>query len=542
MKLVITGIGVVSPAGNGVAALWDALAERRGCFVEAPPYESEGLAQPRCGIAPGERSADALLAEATRQALAQAGLVAPSEAGLVVGTSSGGISGPWQHWHQETLAGRQADETPGLRDAPTRALARALALSGPRQTVSIACASGTSVLEVAERWLREERAPVVLAGGVDALSLFVHAGFGGLGALASERPRPFEEGRDGLLLGEAGAMLVVETEASAVARGATVLAELGGTGLAMDAFHLTAPHREGRGAHAAMAEALARAGTSVDAVDLVSVHGTATVFNDAMEAHALSGLFGERPVPAHGIKGSIGHSLGAAGAVEAAVVVEALRRGEGPPPLRADAADCPVEVVAVSGKPRVALSTSSAFGGMNAAVVLAAPGVLDVPARARTDATVVDEVVVTEVPDWREVWPDRPRRFGRMDDYTRLCLWAVEQLHRRQPLDQDTGLVLASRRSCRLADLRYHQRLLELGAANVSRLDFTYTIPGAPVAEASMLFDLRGPVAALVGPASDALETGRSWAGDRCATVIVLAADVDEPGLTGSVRAWRMHG
>ncbi len=545
MSPVVTGVGVITAAGRGLEPLLALLEARGDAFSERPPYEAEGLSRPRCAVVPGlsrERPAEELLRAAAHDALVAAGLgAAPAGAGLVAGTSSGNISGPWERWHRASLAGEPASEEGCGRDTPTDLLARELGLEGPVATLSIACASGTGAFAMAAGWLEEGLAPMVLVAGLDALSLYIHAGFNGLGALSLDGARPFHAERDGLTLGEGAAVLVLEPEAAARARGARPLARLLGTGLAADAIHMSAPHREGRGAAEAMEAALLRAGLEPAAVDTVSLHGTGTVFNDAMEAHALRRVFGDRPVAFHGVKHAIGHTLGAAGAVEAAVLVGALQRGWQPPPPAAVAPDLvfvpPPQPPPV---PRVAISTSSAFGGSNAAVVLAHPGE---PAAPEHPAHTVRELASTslELPpgrvDWNALWPDAPERFRRLNRYVRLGLVALQRLFEQLPgpPPSDTGLVLASPTNCRGVDLRYHERLVQRGAAQASRLDFVYTVPGAPAAEAAILWDLRGPPLVLVGPRSQAREeAARLIRRGRAVRLVALGLDApsqDQPAV-----------
>ncbi len=539
MNLAITGVGVVSAAGRGLEPLLRLLDEGGDAFSDAPPYDAEGLDRPRCAALAGlgrDRPAETLLRSAATEALAQAGLSRPpAAAGLVVGTSSGNISGPWERWHRAVLADRPASEAGCGRDAPTLTLRRELGLSGPCTTMSVACASGTAAFATAAGWLEEGLAPMVLVGGVDALSLYIHAGFNGLGALSLDGARPFHPDRDGLTLGEGAAVLVLEPLDAALARGATPLATLLGTGLAADATHISAPHREGRGAAAAMQAALDDAGLVSSGIDMVSLHGTGTVFNDAMEAHAMRRVFGDRPVAFHGVKHAIGHTLGAAGAVEAAVLVGALRRGVQPPaPAVLDPRTPFVAPPKPPPRPTLALSTSSAFGGSNAALVLGLPGGPRSPLRAPVATRVVARARLDLPPgkvDWTALWPEAPERFRRLNRYVRAGLVALQRLFEKlpEPPTPDTGIVLASPANCRGVDLRYHERLVHRGAAQASRLDFVYTVPGAPLAEATIHWDLRGPPVVLVGPMEQAEDEATRLIRRGRATRLV-ALGLDAPG------------
>jgi 3-oxoacyl-[acyl-carrier-protein] synthase II len=261
--------------------------------------------------------------------------------------------------------------------APAVRLARAYGCRGPVATAQLACASGTHAVALAADWVAAGRADVVLAGGTDLLCRFVVAGFNALRATAPAA-RPFDRARQGLVLGEGAAIVVVESAAHAARRGGRVRARVLGSGAAADAVHMTAPDRAGGGAARAIDGALADAGVAPAGVGFVSAHGTGTRFNDAMEAAALARVFGHRGVPVNSIKGAIGHALGAAGAFEVVACVATLATGVIPP--TAGLVDPDPECAAldlVHGAPRrvpvtVAVSSSSGFAGANAALVLGA--------------------------------------------------------------------------------------------------------------------------------------------------------------------------
>ncbi len=553
MRLVITGMGLRTAAGRGVQPLFDLLLRGGQTFSPAPPYAAEGLSRPLCALVAGldrDRPAEALLRAAAADALAQSGLdPVPAGAGLVVGTSSGNISGPWERWHRARLEGRELGEEGCGRDAPTHALARELGIRGPRTTLSVACASGTAAFALAAGWLEEGLAPAVLVAGLDALSLYIHAGFNGLGALSADGARPFHPDRDGLTLGEGAAVLVVEPAQRAVERGAVALADVLGMGLAGDAVHVSAPHREGRGSASAMRAALGDAAVRADAIDMVSVHGTGTVFNDAMEAKALSAVFGDRPLAIHGVKHAIGHTLGAAGAVEAAVLVHALGCGVQPPPPAVVSDDLQLpEQPSPPIAPSLAVSASSAFGGNNASIVLGRPGCHEAPERAVVDVRELARARLELPPgkvDWASLWPDAPDRFRRLNRYVRSGLVVLQRLFAQldEPPGPETGLVLASPHNCRGVDLRYHARLVRRGAAQASRLDFVYTVPGAPASEAAILWDLRGPPLVLVAPMAQAeVEARRLVRRGRAVRVVALGLDAPDAQSPAVAEACLLEG
>ncbi len=536
MTPVITGMGVRSPLASSPEALFDALVEGTADAWTHPPYAGEGLANPLCAAMSGRRAASPateLLHQAVADALAHAGSPAAHRVGLVVGTSSGDICGPWERWHQAAVAGSDPGPEP-TRDGPTRAVARQLGLGGPIATVSVACISSTAAFLVAASWLREGRCDAVVVAGVDALSLFVHAGFGGLGALSASRPMPFSAERDGLLLGEAAAALLLEPESRAGARG---IAALLGCGMAGDATHMTAPARDGRGAAASLRAALTDAGLRANDVDAVSLHATGTVFNDAMESAAVATVFGRRSLAFHGIKHLLGHTLGAAGAVEAVVCAESIRRGTVPPPPPSVGADCPLRHE--PRPPRVVASMSSAFAGANAAIVLGTPDHRH-PARSARPVQVVANASVEVAPDgWADAWPDAPERLWRSDSYTRIVLLAAHRVAAELDLPEPTAIVLASMSNCRQADIRYHEGLLRRGASRASRKAFAATIPGAPVGALSIELGLRGPALTLVaGPDAAHDEAARLVRWGHAAAAIAVHAEAPSPDRVARAQVW----
>jgi len=383
VRAAITGLGAVSGFGRGADRLWAALVEGRRAMkprpelgalavgpvalVEELPLSAPLRAEQFAKWAAEEALADAALADADAA-------VARDRLGVAVGTTLGGIQG----WLPAVRDGAAAPARWGYA-GPAHAVAAAVGARGPVVVPSVACASGNVALGAALDLVRRGRCDVVLAGGADALHDFVLAGFGSLKAVDAAPCRPFDRDRRGLNLGEAAAFVVVESEAHARARGARIRAFLDGCGVAADAVHMTGPDREGRGAARAMQAALADAGRTAGDVGYVSAHGTATPFNDLMEAKALALAFGARArtLPLNSIKSALGHTLGAAAALEALACVRTLETGLVPPTpgLTTLDPDIPLDVVRDTARPvaaRVALSTASGFGGTNAAIVLGA--------------------------------------------------------------------------------------------------------------------------------------------------------------------------
>src|SRR5450830_1752570 len=387
-RVVVTGMGARTAFGRGVEAFWEGALSGRSAIRPVTRFDTGRFHARHAALidALDEQGDEGTEREAlfARDAASEAlGALAPrppfggARSGIAVGTTLAG-NGPLTEWLASRTAGverRPRGETGALaRDLAARHGAR-----GPVSTVSVACASGAAALGLGAEWIRTGDADLVLAGGVDAISPFVFSGFDALRALSTTAARPFDVARDGLTLGEGAGFLLLEEEEHARRRGAVILARVAGYGSGSDAHHMTRPDPEGRGLVRAIEAALLRAGRTASDVGFVSAHGTGTTFNDAMEEAALAHVLGAlaRTVPVNGIKGAIGHTLGAAGALEAILSVPVLLRQLVPPTAghAASRADSPLAIVSgrrlIPARPvTVALSTSAAFGGTNAALVL----------------------------------------------------------------------------------------------------------------------------------------------------------------------------
>jgi 3-oxoacyl-[acyl-carrier-protein] synthase II len=382
-RVAVTGIGAVTGFGFGVEPLFAGLLEgRRAMRMHAglPRVEIvEGAVGPLSlvPLVPFDLPARAieLAMHAADEAVMDAGGVAPGpRLGVTFGSTLGGI-GQWLF----ALRNGGLPASSFNYGGPAQAVAAKYCAEGPLSISSVACASGNAALGAALDLLTDGRCDAVLAGGADALHDFVIHGFSSLKALDLEPCRPFDRSRRGLNLGEGAAFVVLENEAHARQRGARIRAYLDGFGASADAVHMTGPDREGRGAARAITAALADASLPTVEVDFISAHGTATNFNDLMEAKALRLVFGDRvnAIPTNSIKSAIGHTLGAAGALEAVMCVRALETGVLPPTPGLEELDPEIALRVVRGsaleaKPRAVVSTSSGFGGVNAAIVLRA--------------------------------------------------------------------------------------------------------------------------------------------------------------------------
>ncbi len=406
-EIWVTGLGVVTPIGQTVPEFWRSLAGGRSGAAPVTAFSTEGLktrigcevrgfdAGARLGAAARDLGrATAMTLAAAFEALAEAGLAAAAggagdppfalaadldrqAAGVSIGTTLG------EPGFLEAMASARLDPDPrwaGVTRFPASAIAEGLAaglgLRGPLLTLPTACAAGNYAIADATELLRAGEAEVMLAGGADAFSRSAFIGFARLHAMSADVCRPFDGERQGLLLGEGAAILVLERAAHARARGARPLARVLGVAQSCDGYHITGPHPEGRGAARVMAGALADAGLGPGDVDYINAHGTGTPHNDRIESLAIRTVFGRRAeqVPVSSIKALTGHTMGAAGAIESVASILALRLSTIPPTwnFRTPDPDCPLDVVPNAPRPaalRTVLNNSYAFGGNNASIL-----------------------------------------------------------------------------------------------------------------------------------------------------------------------------
>jgi 3-oxoacyl-[acyl-carrier-protein] synthase II len=325
---------------------------------------------------------DRLGLQAALEAVADAGLDGRqlSSAALLVGTGAGGALRTEGYQMRLSRFGERGAPASWLlshQPASTADLIAArLGCRGVRGSIMTACSSSATTIGLALDLIRLGRAKRVLAGGVESICRLTFGGFSSLRAMDPEPCRPFHRQRRGLTLGDGAAMLVLEDAGEARRRGRQPYAELAGYGVSADAHHMTAPAPDGRGAAAAMQAALADAGMAPEAVQYINAHGTATSHNDPMEVRAIRQVFGRNAgrIPVSSTKAMTGHTLGAAGAIEAAICVLALQQGLVPATLRLDDPDPACDLDHVPRRSRrqtleVALSNSFAFGGNNTTLV-----------------------------------------------------------------------------------------------------------------------------------------------------------------------------
>jgi 3-oxoacyl-[acyl-carrier-protein] synthase II len=390
-SVVVTGLGVVSPFGTGVKAFWEGISAGSCAIRPITLIDTEGF---RCRIAaevPGEiagsarRSrADRLGLAAAREALDDAGIVRAerADAALVVGAVGGGML-ETEAWYWQRARGGAAPIPWALRScfpsAHADVIGCALGLGGPRETIVTACSSGAVSLALAADLVADGVAPLAIAGGVDALTRICFMGFNALKLLDQAPCRPFDRDRRGMSLGEGAAFVVLEDARRAKARQARVYAELAGYGMTGDAFHVTSPHPEGEGMARAMRAALQQAGVAPASVGYVNAHGTATLQNDRIEARAMRAVFGEGRLLVSSTKSMIGHTMAAAGALEAVATVLALLNELVPPTARLENPDPELCFDCVPRAAREvavehAISNSFGFGGQNVTLLFRRAG------------------------------------------------------------------------------------------------------------------------------------------------------------------------
>ena len=407
-RVVITGMGAISPAGTGVDALWNAVYSGKQCIAPITRFDAFEFAgslaaevpnfdAAACGMSKKEARRFALFVQyaiaASEEAWAQAGIDMEAEdatrAACVWGSGIGGLE-EFQRGC-DTLAQKGPKRVNPLfiptmiENMAAGNLSIRFGLKADCLSIVTACATGTHCVGEAYRLIRHGYADVALAGGSEeSISPICLAGFGNLGATSKSTDpaaasMPFDVTRGGFVPGEGAGALVLESLEHAVNRGATILAEVAGFGSTGDAYHMTAPEPSGEGAVRAMRQALAEGGFTPDDLGHLNAHGTSTHANDAMESAALKALVGEEraaDVPVTSVKGSIGHTLGAAGALEAIVCAFSVANDCVPPTAGTREIDpeCGVSVplAPIEGyKQKVALSNSLGFGGHNGSLAIA---------------------------------------------------------------------------------------------------------------------------------------------------------------------------
>ena len=403
-RVVVTGLGAVTPVGHDVPAMWESLLAGRsgiGRIASFDPsnFDSQIAGEvrdfdPTAYVSPKELKRTERFVQfavgAAKQAMANAGLTIATEdpfrVGVVIGSGMGSLH-MIEHQYQMLIAKGPKKLSPFMipmmisNMAPGQ-VAIALGLKGPNYSTTSACASGAHGVGEAFRMVQQGEADAMLAGGAEAcITPLAIGGFCALMALSrrndepTKASRPFDKRRDGFVIGEGAGVMVLEEMEHAKKRGARIYAELVGYGRTADAYHMTAPDPEGVGAAAAMTAALRDAKLNPQDVSYINAHGTSTELNDKIETLAIKRALGEsaRRVPVSSTKSMMGHLIGAAGAVEAIICCLAIAHGAIPPTINYEHPDPDCDLDYVPNQARqlsvsVALSNSLGFGGHNATV------------------------------------------------------------------------------------------------------------------------------------------------------------------------------
>jgi 3-oxoacyl-[acyl-carrier-protein] synthase II len=403
-RAVITGLGAVTPVGNDVPSTWDALVAGRSGIDRIKGFDASAYAVDIAGEVKAFDPAAAMPSKEVRrtgrdvhlgvaaamEAVADAGYEVdePARTGVIIGSCVGGM--------EYTLAQQRIHDERGpdrvsphwipnmLPDTTTSHVATMIGARGVNYALVSACATGTDAVGDAAEVVRRDQADVILAGGTEAVVMpLVLAGFCAMRALVDGRDdpaaacRPFDVSRSGFVFSEGAAVLVVEELEHARARGARIYCEVVGYGVSNDAYHVATPHPDSIGVIEMMRSALARAGMAPEEVDYINAHGTSTPYNDVAETRAIKAAFGEHAyrLAVSSTKSMVGHSFGAAGAIEAVASALTIHHGVIPPTinLRNPDPDCDLDYVpnqARTAPVRTALSNSMGLGGHNGCIIL----------------------------------------------------------------------------------------------------------------------------------------------------------------------------
>ncbi len=405
-RVAITGIGCVTPLGTGVEALWQGLRAEKSVVGPATRFDAS-IFRSRCAAQVNDFDAEVHLdakrvkrldrfgqfsVVSAKLALADAALDLSREnrerVGAMMGTALGGVAYAEAQAANFMIGGiRAVDATLALAvfgGSSSCNIAIEFGVQGPNSTNAMSCASGTMAIGEAFRQVRDGYADVMIAGGAEApLATLCFGAFALIRAMSNRNDdpacasRPFDRDRDGFVMGEGGAVVILEEWSRAVARGARIYAELAGFGTTNDAHHMTAPLPGGAQAARCMRQALADAAVEPRDVDYINAHGSSTPLNDPTETQAIRTVFGDHAyrIPVSSTKGYYGHALGASGAFETAIAALVLQRGWIPPTLNLDnlGDGCDLDYVPNVGRdltPHVVLTNSFGFGGINASLLL----------------------------------------------------------------------------------------------------------------------------------------------------------------------------
>ncbi len=405
-RVVITGLGMLDPLGMDVESTWKGLITGKNGIGRITLFDTTGYETQIAGEVKGFEPTDfmsvkeakrmdrfaQLAVAAAKQAITQSGLIVDASnadyIGTVLGSGIGGINTLFEQ--AKILIEKGPDRVSPfivpmmIADMAAAQVSIALGLKGPNFCTTSACASGADAIGIAFESVRRGDSPVMFAGGTEAaVNPIGVAGFSALKALSTRNDspetasRPFDATRNGFIISEGAAMLVLESLEHATGRGARILGEILSYGASADAFHMTQPTETGEGGVRSMRRAIERAGLKIEDIDYINAHGTSTQLNDKMETAAIKTVFGDRAykIPVSSTKSMTGHLIGAAGALEAAICALVITEGIIPPTtnLKNPDPNCDLDYVpnkARKAKVDVALSNSFGFGGHNTTLIL----------------------------------------------------------------------------------------------------------------------------------------------------------------------------
>lgn len=398
-RVVITGIGLLTPIGIGKSEFWKNLLDGKSGIEPVRAFDTSSydvhLGAEVKGFDPHRfisSSQVAKMGKCSQLAVAAASLALQDadlnsndtegeNFGVVIGTTMGEsqvleeIDRVWIQDGMDHIPNDLPPQYPCNR-IPAH-VAREFHLRGPNMMIPTACSAGNYAIGYAADLLKQNRADVMLAGGADCISRIAYTGFARVAAIAPEVCQPFDKNRKGMMVGEGACVLVLELLQHASRRNATMYAEVLGYGLGCDAYHMTGSHPEGLGMVRAMEKAFRHSGVAVDQIDYISAHGTGTPTNDRTETLAMKKIFGPslNGIPTSSIKSMIGHTMGAASAIEAATCILSIRNHAVPPTINYMEKDpeCDLDCVPNTARDHpvnIAINNSAAFGGLNASLIL----------------------------------------------------------------------------------------------------------------------------------------------------------------------------
>ncbi len=581
MRLWITGLGIVTPLGVGAQLCMDRICDAQRAFDRVRVFDGSAhkvqlvsevtdLAElPLHGEVRPART-EAMAIQAAREALAHARLRPGSDpVDLVFGTTTAATFEIEERLAALFDRAPVAPLDPAFTDTLALSTERIVEALGPFarvRTVSSACSTGAMALLLAASWIRSGRSTRVLAGAADGLCRLTLTGFNALGSLDASPCRPFDRSRGGLSLGEGAAFLVIERDDVAAARGVSPIAELGGWGAGAEAHHITNPEPSGRTPTRLARHALSMAGLSPADVDYVNAHGTATALNDPMEIQALRTVFGHEldRVYVSSTKGQIGHTLGAAGAIEAAICALAIQQGRVPPTAGLQEPDDPCRAhhvigAAVQAPVRAALTNSFGFGGLDTVLLLSRPslaaeqpepaqprtvllagaavgplGVLDTRAAyAYLDAGEIPRSGAVEFDDALLLDRARARRLGRAERLLAAAIGhAIDQAGGMTALGdpQQMGIVASRLSGNPGPTARFLAKARDRGPRFASPADFPNLMLSSIAGHESIYHGLQGPALAIAerhAAGAAAFLTAAELLSGGCADIMIAGSSDD---------------